>query len=364
MTSMRDFSRTKRIVIKVGTNVLAKGGQVDTDFLGVIARQIADLVRQKRQVILVTSGAIGMGAGALGIRHKISEVKKRQALASVGQGILMHEYQQAFQAHGQKVAQVLLTYANFTNRKYYVNLKNAVETLLGMGVVPIVNENDCVSIDEIDLAFGDNDKLSALVASKIDAELLILLTDVEGLYDKNPRTGRKAQLIPVVHEITEAIEAMAGKAGSAFATGGMVSKLEAARTAANGGCKVILANGRNKDVILRIVQGEEIGTLFMPKRRLSNRQRWILLSKPVGRIEVDPGAATAVLNRKSLLAVGISSVKGNFKKGDVVEIRPFAKGIVEYSATQLRRLLVQGRTKSTKPKRKAVIHADNLVLLE
>ena len=361
---MRDFSQTKRIVIKVGTNVLSKGGQVDTVFLGVIARQIAALVQQKRQVILVTSGAIGMGAGALGIRHKVSEVKKRQALASIGQGILMHEYQQAFQAHGQKVAQVLLTYANFTNRKYYVNLKNAVETLLGMGIVPIVNENDCVSIDEIDLAFGDNDKLSALVASKIDAELLILLTDVDGLYDTNPRTGRKAQLIPVVHEITDAIAAMAGKAGSTFATGGMVSKIEAARTAANGGCKVILANGRTNDVILRILQGEQIGTLFMPRRRLSNRKRWILNCTPAGRIKVDPGAATAVMNRKSLLAVGITTVEGNFKKGDVVEIIPFAKGIVECSAPQLRRLLAHGGTDPSKPKRKAVIHADNLVLLE
>jgi glutamate 5-kinase len=361
---MRDFSQAKRIVIKVGTNVLSKGGQVDTDFLGVIARQIAAVVQQKRQVILVTSGAIGMGAGALGIRHKISEVKKRQALAAVGQGVLMHEYQQAFHTHGQKVAQVLLTYANFTHRKYYVNLKNAVETLLGMGIVPIINENDCVSIDEIDLAFGDNDKLSALVASKIDAELLVLLTDVDGLYDKNPRTNRKARLIPVVHEITEEIEAMAGKAGSAFATGGMVSKIEAARTAANGGCKVILANGRSKNVILRILEGEEIGTLFMPRRRLSNRKRWILNCSPAGRIEVDPGAATAVLNRKSLLAVGISSVEGNFKKGAVVEIGPFAKGVVECSAALLRRLLVQGGTDPTKQKRKAVIHADNLVLLE
>ena len=361
---MRDFSRTKRIVIKVGTNVLSKGSQVDTDFLTVIAEQIAELIQQKRQVILVTSGAIGMGAGALGIRHKINEVKKRQALASVGQGILMHEYQQAFLAQGQKVAQVLLTYANFTNRKYYVNLKNAVETLLGMGIVPIVNENDCVSIDEIDLAFGDNDKLSALVASKIDAELLILLTDVDGLYDKNPRTGRAAQLIPVVHEITNEIAAMAGKAGSAFATGGMVSKIEAARTASNGGCKVILANGRSKNVILRILEGEEIGTLFMPRRRLSNRKRWILNCSPSGRIEVDPGAATAVLNRKSLLAVGISSVEGSFQSGDVVEIGPFAKGIVECSATQLHRLLVQGDKDRTKPKRKAIVHADNLVLLE
>ncbi|MCK5269884.1 MAG: glutamate 5-kinase, partial [Sedimentisphaerales bacterium] len=191
---MRNFINTKRIVIKVGTNVLSKKGRVDTEFLQIIAGQIAELIQQQKQVILVTSGAIGMGIGALGIRKQVTEVKMRQACAAVGQGILMHEYQEAFSKNGQKVAQVLLTNSIMSNRKYYVNLKNSVETLLSMSVVPIVNENDCVSIDEIDLAFGDNDRLSAMVASKIDAELLIMLTDVDGLYDKNPRTNQKAKL--------------------------------------------------------------------------------------------------------------------------------------------------------------------------
>ena len=350
-------------MVKVGTNVLSKDGGVDTDFLGVIAGQIAELMRQQRQVILVTSGAIGMGKGALGIPSQIKDVKKRQVCAAVGQGILMHHYQQAFSAHGQKVGQVLLTYANFNNRKYYVNLKNTMETLLSMKIVPIINENDCVSIDEIDLAFGDNDKLSALVASKIDAQLLIMLTDVAGLYDKNPRTSQSAQLIPVVYEITRQIETMAGKAGSALGTGGMASKLEAIRIAAHGGCKVVLAAGREKDVILRIIAGEEIGTLFLPKQRLSNRKRWILNCPAQGRIEIDAGAAAALRNRKSLLLEGITGATGKFRAEEVVQIGATAKGIVEVSAGELTALLEEKEKNQPQP-RKVIVHADNLVLLE
>jgi glutamate 5-kinase len=360
---MRNFTETKRIVVKVGTNVLSKDGGVDTDFLQVIAQQISELLRQDRQVILVTSGAIGMGRGALGIHRPIKEVKKRQACAAVGQGILMHHYQQAFGGYGQKVAQVLLTYANFNNRKYYVNLKNTVETLLAMEIVPIINENDCVSIDEIGLAFGDNDKLSALVASKIDAQLLIMLTDVAGLYDKNPRTSKAAQLIPVVYEITEEIVAIAGKAGTALGTGGMASKIEAIRIAAHGGCKVVLAAGREKDVILRIMAGQEMGTLFLPQRRLSNRKRWILNCPATGRLEIDAGAAQALGQRKSLLLVGVTETTGKFRAGDVVEIGATAKGIVDFSSNELNAFLKQ-KEKKQPQQRQVIVHANNLVLLD
>ncbi len=287
---MRDFSHIKRVVIKVGTNVLSKNSQIDVEFLGIIARQIAELIRQGRQVILVTSGAIGMGASALAIKGKVNGVVRRQACAAVGQSILMHEYQEAFARHGQVVAQVLLTDTNMSNRKYYINLKNAMEELLAMKVVPIINENDCVSIAEIDLAFGDNDKLSALVASKIDAELLIILTDVDGLYDKNPRKNPDATRQSVVYEITEAVKKMAGTAGSMVGTGGMQTKLAAIKIAAQGGCKVILGHGREPDFILRAIAGEEVGTLFLPKRRLSNHKRWILNAREKGTIQIDAGA--------------------------------------------------------------------------
>jgi len=362
---MRDFSKARRIVIKVGTSVLSKNGAVDTDFLRVVAGQISALIGQKRQVILVTSGAIGMGAGALGIKYKVREVRLRQACAAVGQGILMHQYQEAFAVHGQKVAQVLLTNKIMSHRRYYVNLKNAMETLLGMRIVPIVNENDCVSIDEIGLAFGDNDTLSALVASKIDAELLIILTDVAGLYDKNPREHKDARLISTVYELTDEIRAMAGKAGSTFSTGGMESKIAAIQIAANGGCQVVLADGREKDAILRVAAGEEIGTLFLPRRRLSNRKRWILNAHSEGQIVVDAGAARALQNNRSLLLVGITQVAGTYKAGEVVRINDFAKGVSAVSSGELRRLLEQRKTAERVKARgqKAVVHANNLVLL-
>jgi glutamate 5-kinase len=365
MSSLRDFSKAKRIVIKVGTNVLSKNNRVDIDFLHIIAGQIADLVAHKQQVILVTSGAIGMGAGCLGINRKITEVKMRQACAAVGQGILMHQYQEAFGQYNQKVAQVLLTNRIMSYRKYYVNLKNAMETLLSMGIVPIVNENDCVSVEEIGLAFGDNDKLSALIASKIDAELLVILTDVAGLYDKNPQLDSSAKLIPVVYEITDEIAAMAGLAGSQFATGGMASKIAAIRIAANGGCKVILAHGREKDVITRLMAGDEIGTLFLPKRKISNRKRWILNSFTDARIDIDPGAATAILHSKSLLLVGITDVHGTFRAGDVVYIGSVAKGVCDVSSSQLRTMLDEkNRNISSAQKQKAIVHVNNMVLLE
>ena len=358
---MRDFSKVKRVVIKVGTNILSKKGRVDTDFMDVIARQISELVDQGRQVILVTSGAIGMGITALDVRKQVTEVKMRQACAAVGQGILMREYQEAFARYGQNVAQVLLTNGIMSTRKYYVNLKNAVEKLLSMKVVPIVNENDCVSVDEIDLAFGDNDTLSALVASKIDAELLIILTDVDGLYDKNPQKDKKARLIPVVYELTDEIEKMAGAAGSKVGVGGMKSKIKAIKMAANGGCKVILAHGRKKDVILQIIAGSDIGTLFLPKRKLSNRKRWILNSNAKGSIDVDPGAAAAIANKRSLLLVGITQVKGNFEAGEVVNIGSTAKGISKVSAEEIRTF--KRETDKKGEKQKIIVHANDLVMI-
>jgi glutamate 5-kinase len=333
---MRDFSKTKRVVIKIGTNTLAKDGGIDTAYFRGVAGQVKTLVESGRQVVVVTSGAIGMGAGQLGLIEKPREMKMRQACAAIGQPLLMQEYHKAFQQESVQVAQVLLTAEVLSNRKTYLNLRNAIEALLDLGVVPILNENDSVSTAEIGTAFGDNDRLSALVASKIDADLLIMLTDIDALYDKNPSKSSDARPVPVVFEITDEIVRSASGKGSIYSTGGMKTKLEAAQIAANAGCRMVLANGREKDVIARIMAGEPIGTIFMPRRKLSNRARWILNSRPAGTIHIDAGALRALRNHKSLLPSGVTGVEGTFDSGAVVMLNAAAKAVASIGSAQLR----------------------------
>jgi glutamate 5-kinase len=335
---MRDFSKAKRIVIKIGTNTLTKDNAIDVSYVQRVAGQITALVRTGRQVVVVTSGAIGMGVGQLHLSEKPREMKMRQACAAIGQPLIMTAYRKAFASHGINVAQVLLTAEVLDNRKTYLNLRNSIETLLGLSVVPVLNENDSVSTDEIGTAFGDNDKLSALVASKIDADLLIMLTDIDALYDKNPQTFPDAKPISSVFEITDEIKAIAGGKGSKLSTGGMKTKIEAAQIASNAGCRIVLANGRVKNVITRIIAGEAIGTIFMPKRKLSNRARWILNSTPAGTILIDDGAMRAVRNRKSLLPSGVTDVKGSFESGAVVMLNEDAKAVASLGSDQLRAL--------------------------
>jgi len=335
---MRDFSNVKRVVVKIGTNILSKDGGLDIGYIRRMARQISELAKSGRQVVIVTSGAIGMGAGQLELIGQVKGEKMRQACAAIGQPLLMAEYRKSFLRYGVTVAQVLLTAEVLNNRKTYLNLRNSIETLLGLSVVPILNENDSVSTDEIGSAFGDNDKLSALVASKIDADLLIMLSDIDALYDKDPRKFADAKRIPAVFEITEQIISSAGGASSRYSRGGMRTKLEAARIAANAGCRMVLANGRVKNVIGRIMAGAEIGTVFLPRRRLSNRSRWILNSDAAGTINVDEGAMRAVKNHKSLLPSGIVSVKGTFEAGAVVMLNDKAKAITSLSSNQLKAL--------------------------
>jgi glutamate 5-kinase len=349
--AMRDFSKTKRVVIKIGTNTLAKDGGIDTAYFGGVAAQIRALLDSGRHVVVVTSGAIGMGAGQLGLSEKPKEMKMRQACAAIGQPLLMQEYRKAFGLHGIQVAQVLLTAEVLSNRKTYLNLRNAIETLLHLGVVPILNENDSISTAEIGTAFGDNDRLSALVASKIDADLLLLLTDIDALYDKDPRRHADAQPIPAVFEITDQIVRNAGGRGSTHATGGMKTKIEAARIAANAGCRIVLAHGRTENVITRILAGEPLGTVFLPRRKLSNRARWILNSRPAGTIQIDDGALKALRNHKSLLPSGVTTVEGDFEAGAVVLLnrvpepdesgsgsRAAAKAVTSLGSAQLRTL--------------------------
>ncbi len=332
---MRNFADSKRIVIKIGTNTLTRDGGIDGSYVRAMAGQVAHLRTCGKQIVIVTSGAIGMGAMQLQHTGPIRDMKDRQAFAAIGQPLLMAEYRKAFQRYPIAVGQVLLTADVLDHRRTYLNLRNAIETLLAMGVVPILNENDCVSTEEIGSAFGDNDRLSALVASKIDADLLIILSDINALYDKDPRQHPDAKPIPTVFQITEEILRGAGDKGSTFSTGGMKTKLAAAKIAADAGCRVVLAHGREKDVVRRIIAGEPVGTIFMPKRRLSNRARWILNSHAAGVIRVDDGAMRAIANHKSLLPSGITAVEGVFEAGTVVLINDRAKAVTSLSSSQL-----------------------------
>jgi glutamate 5-kinase len=333
----RNFENAKRIVVKIGTNILTKDDSVDAAYVRRVASQVSALLAGGKKVVIISSGAIGMGLGQLDA-ERAKNIKMRQACAAIGQPLLMAAYRKSFLRFGVTVAQVLLTAEVLNNRKTYLNLRNSIETLLRLGVVPILNENDSVSTDEIGSTFSDNDKLGALVASKLDADLLIMLSDIDALYDKNPRRYHDAKPIPTVYEITAEIIRNAGEKGSRFSTGGMKTKLEAAKIAANAGCRMVLANGRKKNVISRIVTGEEIGTLFLPKRKLSNRARWILNSTAAGVIKIDDGAMQAVKNRKSLLPSGVTSVEGTFEVGSVVMLNDKAKAVTNLSSAQLKQL--------------------------
>ena len=333
---MRNFSKVKRIVIKIGTNTLTHDDKIDGAYVRRIAKQIAALMHDGREVVLVSSGAIGMGAGQLGIKGQVSSTKMRQACAAIGQPMLMQEYRRAFASNGISVAQVLVTAEVLNNRKTYLNLQHSLDTLAKMGVLAILNENDSVSTDEIGSAFGDNDKLSALIASKIDADLLIMLSDIDALYDRDPHRNKNAKSIETVYEITDKIVHAAGRRGSARAVGGMKSKIEAAKIASNAGCRMVLAKGRARNVIGQIMAGANIGTIFMPKRKLGNRARWILNSRAAGTITIDDGAVEAVGRRKSLLPSGIVSISGSFEAGAVVMLNDAAKAVTNFSSAELK----------------------------
>ncbi len=366
---MRDFSKVKRVVVKIGTNTLSKGGRVDTAYVGRIAKQICELIKNGREVLIITSGAIGMGAGKLKLARRVTDTKMRQACAAIGQPLLMDEYRKAFEKHRVKIAQILVTTEVLNHRRTYLNLRNSVETLLKLKVVPVINENDSVSTEEIGTAFGDNDKLSALVASKIDADLLIMLSDIDALYEKDPRRYPDAKVIPVVFEITKEIARSAGgKTGHEHAVGGMKTKIEAAKIASDAGCRMVLANGRARDVIGRIMAGADIGTVFMPKRKLSNRKRWIINSTAAGTIHIDEGAMRAVRNSKSLLPSGITSVSGSFEAGAVVMLNDNAKAVTSFSSSELKQLAGKHSSEIRKllgsSRRDVVAVPEDIVLIE
>ena len=366
---MRDIS-VRRVVVKIGTNTICNAaGRVDQGYLDNVARQVMELGTRGIEVIIVTSGAIGSGSTELGLNGKPKDMAMKQACAAVGQATLMMAWRDSFKKYGKFVGQVLLTYGAFSDRIRYLNLKNAIDEMFKLGAIPIINENDVIATDEIEEIFGDNDKLSALVASKIDADLLILLTDVDGLYDRNPELDPDARLISTVDEITKDIERVGGGNKSDRSVGGMRTKIAAAKVAMQSGCNMVIANGQFQDVIIRVVSGEDIGTLFTAQRKYNNRERWILFAGPRGKILVDEGAERALRQGKSLLPCGIIGVEGRFKEGEVVRIGSFAKGVSNFASTELPKLIDQCKNqqaggKSRVGNDKVVVGNQDIVILD
>ncbi len=342
-SSRAALAQTRRLVVKLGTNVIMRvDGLPALGRLYGILESVANLRRQGREVLLVSSGAIGLGAQQLGLDQSPRLLAAKQACAAVGQGRLMSLYQDGFARLGLVAAQVLLTEYDFSNRKRYLNLRATLDHLLKLGVVPVINENDTVSTVELEApegfrttpVFGDNDKLSALVASGVEADTLLILSDVAGLYTGNPRKDPRARLIPRVAEITPEIEACAD-GQSSRGRGGMASKLAAVRVATRAGTRVLIADGSHPGILDQVLAGEELGTLFEPGPRLKGRKRWVAhAGQPSGRIRVNPGAREALqAGRVSLLAAGVVALEGDFERDDVVAIadaegRDFARGIV------------------------------------
>jgi glutamate 5-kinase len=369
----RALAKARRIVVKVGSNlVTAPGIGSDPDRIERLAADVA-AVRANREIALVSSGAIATGMARLALAERPRSIPEKQAAAAVGQSALMWQYEIAFKRHGIAVGQVLLTAQDVGDRMRYLNARNTLLALLRFGVVPIVNENDTVAVEEIKV--GDNDNLSALVASRIESDLLVLLTDVDGLYTADPARDTAARKIDTVETITDDILAMAGRHDDGVSVGGMATKLQAAQKAAASGVPMVIASGREAGTLTRILAGEPTGTCFLPKAdRLGARKRWIAFAvAPQGRLVVDAGAVRALTRQgRSLLPSGITTVDGEFGAGDVVAVvdaghREFARGLVNFDAAELRRILgVKTQEIEARLGYKSVdevIHRDNLVVL-
>ncbi|MEL4305160.1 glutamate 5-kinase [Methanococcoides sp. LMO-2] len=332
----------EKIVIKLGTTSISReDGSLNTEFMEKVAAQVAELHNAGKKVILVSSGSIGIGIEILNLNCRPKEIPVRQAAAAVGQGFLMQHWMEAFRKYDLNVAQILLTYDSFTNRLTYLNLRNSISTLLSYGVIPIINENDPICVHEIEATLGDNDKLSAMVASKTEADVLMLLTDINGLYNKNPKRHDDAVLLNTVEEITPTIESYGGSPTSMKGVGGMRTKIAAAKICNMAGCYMVIANSNVDNVISRVLSGENIGTLFLANQFVhKNRIRWIILGKASGIIKVDSGAKKAISNSMSLLPSGVLEVEGAFDRGDIVKLEcngeVFGKGITDYTSEELK----------------------------
>ncbi len=372
----RFVSKARRIVIKVGSAVLTSSGQgLDQVRIERLAADIVSIMEQGREVILVSSGAIAAGLAKLGLKKtKGMPLSLKQAAAAVGQSGLMWAYEKTFAANGRIVAQVLLTRDDLSNRVRFLNARNTLQKLMDHGVVPIINENDTVSVDEI--KFGDNDNLSSMVVHLGDADLLVILSDIDGLYTVDPKLDSSARLIPLVEKITAEVERSAGGAGTAVGTGGMRSKLMAAKKVGAYGAPMVIVNGKKNGMLPALFEGREVGTLFLPSPgKQDSRKHWIAYTVcSSGRVFVDNGAREALTHKgKSLLPGGVRKVEGSFKVGDCVSCvdlsgTVFARGLAKYSATDLDRIkglktsqieYVLGHKDYDE-----VIHRDDLVILE
>ena len=380
MTSAKKPSQMpyKRIVLKFGTSLLTGGtSRLDQDRIKDLVRQVAQLHKRGIEPVIVSSGAIAAGRDRLGLTRKIKGIPYRQVLASVGQGRLMNTFERLFDEYDISVAQALLTKEDIADRAGYLNARNTLMALLELRVVCIVNENDVVSIDEIKEAkFGDNDNLSAMLANLVDADLLIILSDIGGLYSTDPNRDPKAELIPLVKRIDAKIRRLASVNTSALGTGGMITKIEAASLATSSGVTVVIADGREPDIIMKLTEGADIGTRFLPTTsKLESRKRWMLSGLCTkGKLIIDNGAATALRNQnRSLLAAGIHAIEGRYERGEIVAIydtdgNHLGCGITNYNSNDT------GIIKGTQSNKIAglldfdygpeVVHRNNLALLE
>lgn len=370
----RALPKVKRLVVKVGSGLISAPGQgLLPDRIGALADELAALAKDGREVVVVSSGAIASGMARLGLTQRPRSIPEKQAAAAVGQSALMWHYEQAFARHGIRVAQVLVTQEDISARPRYLNARNTLQVLLRFRVVPVVNENDTVAVEEIKV--GDNDNLAALVAHLVDADLLVILTDVDGLYTGDPRVDPEARRLETVDAVTEEIERLVWDADGQVSVGGMSTKLEAARKVTSSGIPMVIASGRVPGTLRRVLRGEPLGTYFVPRGdRLAGRKRWIAFAvPPQGRLTVDAGARSALVERgKSLLPSGVVEVEGEFHAGEVVSLsasdgKEFARGLTNYDAAELRK--IQGaKTKDLEERLgyksfDEVIHRDNLVLL-
>ena len=373
--SLRECQReARRIVVKVGSSTLTRHGKLRPRKFSDLARSISELADSGREVVLVSSGAIAAGSHRLGWDHGGRSIPEKQAAAAVGQIGLVEIYQRRFARHDRQVGQVLLTRSGLDDRERFLNARHTLQELLRLGAIPVVNENDTVATDEI--RFGDNDSLSATIVNLIGADLLVILTDVDGLYAAPPQAGQpRPELLDVVEKITPEIEAGAQGATSGVGRGGMTSKLEAARMAARSGAATVICNGHTPGALARVAAGESVGTLFLPGERMSSRKHWLAFTtRTRGALTLDAGAARALLTQgRSLLAAGITRVEGRFGVGDPVVCidssgQEIARGLAAYGASEVERIKglaakeidrVLGYSNGAE-----VIHRDDLVVLD
>ena len=369
------FSKRRRIVIKVGSAVLAPSEKgLDEARIERLAAEVSGLLAQGREVLIVSSGAIAAGLTKLNLtKKKGMPLSLKQAAAAIGQSGLMRMYEKTFSAHGRKVAQVLLTREDLSNRTRFLNARNTLHTLLEYGVVPIINENDTVSVDEI--KFGDNDNLSAMVVHLVDADLLVILSDIDGLYTADPKLNPSAELVPVVEKITADVDRAAGDAQTLVGTGGMRSKIMTARKVGAFGAPMVIVNGKKAGMIEALFAGGEVGTLFLPRpEKQDSRKHWIAYTvNAAGKVVVDDGGREALVNKgRSLLPGGVLKIEGTFKVGECVTCvdragRAFARGLVKYSSADLERIkgLKTAQIASVLGRKDydEVIHRDDLVIL-